>query len=306
MRKYIIKRIFISLLTIWLLASVSFFLLRSLPGNPFQTEILLSAEVQEKMINYYGLNEPLYKQYFKYMGNLIQGDLGYSLKYVNRSVNSIIADSFPVSAELGLRALAIALPLGLLLGVIAARRRGKAADYMCVLVAVIGISVPSFIAGTLLQYSFSVKLDWFPVAQWKGFEYTILPSIAMGLGLLATLTRLMRASMLEVTTQDYIKTAKAKGLNESQIVWRHQLRNSLLPIVTVLGPLVANVLMGTFVVEQIFAIPGLGLHFVQSVQSLDYTMALGLTVFFGAFLVAANFIVDLVYGFIDPRIRVTD
>ncbi|MCR8656793.1 ABC transporter permease [Paenibacillus endoradicis] len=306
MRKYIIKRILISLLTIWLLATVSFFLLRSLPGNPFQTEVLLSEEAQQRMIEYYGYNEPLHQQYLKYMGNLLQGDLGYSLKYVNRSVNSIISDSFPVSAELGLRALAIALPIGLLLGVIAARRRGKAADYLCVFVAVIGISVPSFIVGTLLQYSFSVKLNWFPVAQWKGLEYTILPSIAMGLGLLATLTRLMRASMLEVTTQDYIKTAKAKGLNERQIVWRHQLRNSMLPIVTVLGPLVANVLMGTFVVEQIFAIPGLGLHFVQSVQSLDYTMALGLTVFFGAFLVTANFIVDLVYGFIDPRIRVAD
>lgn len=258
------------------------------------------------MKEHYGLNEPLYKQYVQYLGNLLQGDFGYSLKYVNRSVNSIIADSFPVSAELGLRALALALPIGLLLGVIAARRRGKAADYMCVLIAVIGVSVPSFIAGTLLQYSFGVKLNWFPVAQWKGWEYTVLPSIAMGLGLLATLTRLMRASMLEVNSQDYVKTAKAKGLNETQIVWRHQLRNSMLPIVTVLGPLVANVLMGTFVVEQIFAIPGLGMHFVQSVQSLDYTMALGLTVFFGIFLVAANFIVDLVYGFIDPRIRVAD
>ncbi|WP_213513043.1 ABC transporter permease [Paenibacillus montaniterrae] len=306
MLKYILKRLIISLITIWLLATVSFFLLRSLPGNPFQTEVLLSAEVQQRMISYYGLDRPLYEQYFTYLGNLVQGDLGYSLKYVNRSVNSIIAESFPVSAELGLRALAFALPIGLALGVVAARRRGKAADYMSVLVAVIGISVPSFIMGTLLQYGFSVKLGWFPVAQWKGWEYTVLPSIAMGLGLLATLTRLMRASMLEVTTQDYIKTARAKGLNERQIVWSHQLRNAMLPIVTVLGPLVANVLMGTFVVEQIFAIPGLGMHFVQSVQSLDYTMALGLTVFFGAFLVAANFIVDLVYGVIDPRIRVAD
>ncbi|WP_018750516.1 ABC transporter permease [Paenibacillus sanguinis] len=306
MTRYIIRRLFISLLTIWMLATVSFFLLRSLPGNPFQTETLLSAEVQERMMSYYGLDKPLYEQYFKYMGNLLQGDMGYSLKYTNRSVNSIIAQSFPISAELGLRALALAVPLGLLLGVIAARRRGKAADYLCVLIAVIGISVPSFIAGTLLQYFFSVKLGLFPVAQWKSLRHTVLPSLAMGLSLLATLTRLMRASMLEVTTQDYIKTAKAKGLGSFKITWSHQLRNAMLPIVTVLGPLVASVLMGTFVIEQIFAIPGLGMHFVQSVQSLDYTMALGLTIFFGAFLVAANFIVDIAYGFIDPRIRVAD
>lgn len=306
MKKYIIRRIFISLITIWMLATVSFFLLRSLPGNPFQTETLLSAEVQTRMISYYGLDKPLVEQYAIYMKNLLKGDMGYSLKYTNRSVNSIIADSFPISAELGLRALALAVPLGLLLGVIAARRRGKAADYLCVFVAVIGISVPSFIAGTLLQYVFAVKLNVFPVAQWKSGWHTVLPSLAMGLSLLATLTRLMRASMLEVTSQDYIKTAKAKGLNEFKIVWSHQLRNAMLPIVTVLGPLVASVLMGTFVIEQIFAIPGLGMHFVQSVQSLDYTMALGLTIFFGVFLVAANFIVDIVYGLIDPRIRVTD
>lgn len=306
MRSYIIKRILISLMTIWMLATVAFFLLRALPGNPFQTENLLSAEVQARMMAYYGLDKPLYQQYFQYMGNLVKGDLGYSLKYVNRSVNSIIAESFPISAELGLRALAFAVPVGLLLGVIAARNRGQAVDYLCVLVAVIGISVPSFIMGSLLQYAFAVKLDWFPVAQWKGARYTVLPALAMGLSLMATLTRLMRASMLEVTTQDYIKTAKAKGLGHWKITWSHQLRNAMLPIVTVLGPLVASVLMGTFVIEQIFAIPGLGMHFVQSVQSLDYTMALGLTVFFGSFLVAANFIVDLVYGLIDPRIRLAD
>lgn len=306
MKRYIIRRIFISLLTIWMLATVSFFLLRSLPGNPFQTETLLSSEVQDRMMAYYGLDRPLIMQYFQYMGNLLQGDMGYSLKYTNRSINSVIAESFPISAELGLRALALAVPLGLLLGVIAARKRGKAVDYLCVFVAVIGISVPSFIAGTLLQYTFSVKLGIFPVAQWRSVWHTVLPSLAMGLSLLATLTRLMRASMLEVTTQDYIKTAKAKGLSGLKITWSHQLRNAMLPIVTVLGPLVASVLMGTFVIEQIFAIPGLGMHFVQSVQSLDYTMALGLTIFFGTFLVAANFIVDIAYGFIDPRIRLAD
>jgi oligopeptide transport system permease protein len=301
---YILKRFLISIITIWMLATVSFFLLHSLPGNPFQTEKLISAEMQQKMMAYYGLDRPLPEQYITYMGNLLKGNMGYSLKYTNRSVNSIIAGAFPVSASLGLRALAFALPVGLFLGIVSARKRGQAIDYLCVIIAVFGMSVPSFILGTLLQYAFGVKLHILPIAQWKGFSYTILPTVAMGMSMVAFLTRTMRASMLEVTTQDYIKTAKAKGLSGRQIVWNHQIRNALLPIVTILGPLVASVLMGTFVIEQIFAIPGLGRHFVQSIQSLDYTMTLGLTIFFGAFLVAANFLVDLAYGLVDPRIRI--
>jgi len=303
-KNYIIKRLFISVVTVWLLATISFFLLRTLPGNPFQTEKLISAEMQQRMMYYYGLDRPLPEQYLKYMGNLLKGEMGYSLKYTYRSVNSIIAGAFPISASLGLRALAFAIPIGLFLGVVSARKRGQAVDYLCVFIAVIGISVPSFIMGTLLQYVFGVKLHILPVAQWKGFAYTILPTIAMGLSMIASLTRTMRASMLEVTSQDYIKTAKAKGLSVGQIVWGHQLRNAMLPIVTSLGPLVASVLMGTFVIEQIFAIPGLGQHFVKSIQALDYTMTLGLTVFFGTFMVIANFLVDLAYGLIDPRIRI--
>lgn len=304
MINYILKRLLISLVTIWLLATVSFFLLHTLPGNPFQTEKIISAEMQQKLISYYGLDRPMPEQYLRYMSNLLRGDMGYSLKYTNRTVTGIIAGAFPISASLGLRALAFAIPVGLFLGVIAARHRGQAIDYLCVVVAVIGMSVPSFILGTLLQYAFGVKLHILPIAQWKGFEYTILPTLAMGMAMVASLTRTMRASMLEVTSQDYIKTAKAKGLSGSQIILNHQLRNALLPIVTGLGPLVASVLMGTFVIEQIFAIPGLGQHFVKSVQSLDYTMTLGLTIFFGFFLVAANFLVDIAYGLIDPRISI--
>ena len=301
--RYIFRRLIISVITIWLLATASFFLLRTLPGNPFAiSEKLLSAETQQRLMAYYGLDRPLVEQYARYMGNLLQGNMGYSLKYTNRSVNSIIAGAFPISASLGMRALALALPLGLFLGVMSARKRGQAVDYMCVFVSVIGISVPSFIMGTLLQYVLGVRLELLPIAQWKGFAYTILPTVALALGMIGSLTRTMRASMLEVISQDYIKTAKAKGLSETRIVLDHQLRNSLLPIVTGLGPLVAGVLMGTFVIEQIFAIPGLGQHFVNSIQSLDYTMTLGLTVFFGAFLITANFLVDLAYGLIDPRI----
>ena len=304
MAKYILKRLVISVITIWLLATVSFFLLRTLPGTPFQTEKLLTVEMQEKMMSYYGLDKPLMEQYFIYMKNLLHGNMGYSLKYTNRTVNSIIAATFPVSAELGLWSLAVALPVGLALGIASARKRGKAIDYICVLVAVIGVSIPSFIMGSFLQYIFAIRLKVLPVAQWKTPAHMVLPTIALALSLIAVLTRVMRASMLEVTMQDYIKTARAKGLVEGRIIWSHQIKNALVPIVTMLGPMVASVLTGTFVIEKIFAIPGLGQHFVNSITGLDYTMTMGLTIFYGSFLVIANFFVDIAYGLVDPRIRI--
>lgn len=254
-------------------------------------------------MSYYGLDKPLFEQYLTYMQNLLQGDLGYSIKYRNRTVNEIIATSFPVSADLGLRALAVALPIGLFLGVLSARKRGKLTDYLCVLLSVIGVSIPSFILGSFLQYIFALKLQILPMAQWQTEWHTILPTIALALSLLAILTRVMRASMLEVMSQDYVKTAKAKGLSEGKIVRRHQIRNASIPILTMLGPMVTSVLMGTFVVEKIFALPGLGQHFINSITGLDYTVTLGLTVFFGIFMVFANFLVDIAYGIVDPRIR---
>ncbi|WP_091496378.1 ABC transporter permease [Amphibacillus marinus] len=303
MIRFIVKRFIISIVTIFLLVTLSFFLLRTLPGNPFQTETLLTVEMQEKMMSYYGLDKPLFEQYLTYMQNLLQGDLGYSIKYRNRTVNEIIATSFPVSADLGLRALAVALPIGLFLGVLSARKRGKLTDYLCVLLSVIGVSIPSFILGSFLQYIFALKLQILPMAQWQTEWHTILPTIALALSLLAILTRVMRASMLEVMSQDYVKTAKAKGLSEGKIVRRHQIRNASIPILTMLGPMVTSVLMGTFVVEKIFALPGLGQHFINSITGLDYTVTLGLTVFFGIFMVFANFLVDIAYGIVDPRIR---
>jgi oligopeptide transport system permease protein len=302
--KYIFKRLWISLLTLWMLATVTFFMLRALPGNPFQTDKILTVEMQERMMDYYGLNKPILEQYLTYMWNLLHGNMGYSLKYTNRTVNSIIATAFPVSADLGLRSLAVALPIGLFLGVVSARKRGKAVDYLCVLVSVIGVSIPSFILGSFLQYIFAINLRILPMAQWKTEIYKVLPTAALAISLLATLTRVMRASMLEVTTQDYIKTAKAKGLTDRKIVWSHEIRNASIPILTMLGPMVASVLMGTFVIEKIFAIPGLGQHYINSITGLDYTMTMGLTVFYGAFMVTANFLVDIAYGIVDPRIRI--
>ena len=257
------------------------------------------------MMSYYGLDRPLMEQYVTFMKNLLHGDFGYSLKYVGKSVNGVIAQTFPVSAQLGLQSYAISFPVGILFGIIAARKRGKAIDYTLVGFSVLGVSIPVFILASLLQYVFAIRLGWFPVAQWKSFAYTILPTLTLAIGSIAGKTRMMRTLMLEVISEDYVKTAKAKGLSSFRIVLNHQIRNAIIPMIPSLGMEIVSILMGSFVVEQIFAIPGIGAYFVSSVQSLDYTMTLGLTVFFGTFVVGANFIIDLIYGLIDPRIRVT-
>ena len=305
MKKYILKRLIISIITIWLIATCSFFLLHALPGNPFATQQLMSQEMLDKMMSYYGLDRPLWEQYLTFMNNLLHGDFGYSLKYVGQSVNGVIAQTFPVSAQLGLQAYLISFPIGIFFGIMAARRRGRALDYSLVAFSVLGVSVPVFILASLLQYVFAIQLGWFPVAQWKSFAYTILPTLTLAIGSIAGKTRTMRTLMLEVITEDYVKTAKAKGLSSARIIWSHQIRNAIIPMIPSLGMEIVSILMGSFVVEPIFAIPGIGAYFVTSVQSLDYTMTLGLTVFFGVFVVSANFIIDLIYGLIDPRIRVT-
>jgi len=301
--RYIIKRFIVSIITVWILATLTFFLIRALPGDPFLSE-KITPEIKANMMRYYGLDKPLPVQYATYMSNLLKGDMGYSLRYKNREVNDIIADAFPASAELGVRSLVFSVTVGLILGIIAALNHNKGWDYASMVIAVIGVSVPSFIVGSLIQYLFGIKWRILPVAQWKSFAHTIMPTFALGLGTLALIARLMRTSMLEVVGQDYIKTAKAKGLSPFQVTVKHQIRNAILPVVTVLGPLVATLLTGTFVVEQIFAIPGLGRHYVLSIQNLDYTMVMGLTIFYGAFLVFMNFLVDIAYGLVDPRIRV--
>jgi len=306
-RKYILRRLVISIFTIWLIATVSFFLVHALPGNPIAINSgkILSQDTLERLTVYYGLDKPLWEQYLTYMNNLLHGNFGYSYKYPGQSVNGIIAGTFPVSAQLGLQAYMISIPLGFLFGIIAARKRGKAVDYVLVGFSAIGVSVPVFIVAAILQMVFAVKLKWFPVSLWKSFAHTILPTITLALGSIAGRTRGMRTLMLEIVNEDYIKTAKAKGLSTVRIVWSHQIRNAMIPMIPMMGLELVGMLMGSFVVEQIFAIPGIGSYFVTSIQSLDYTMVLGLTVFFGIFVVAANFIVDLIYGLADPRIRVT-
>lgn len=303
MGKYIFKRLGISLITILVLVTVVFILVRLMPGDPFSSD-KLTPEIKANLEKYYGFDKPLIVQYFTYLKNIVKGDFGYSMKYVNQSVNKIIADSFPYSFDLGMRALAFGISFGLVFGIIAALYRGRPLDYGCVVIAIIGTSVPDFIIGALLQYFFGIYWGLLPVAQYQGIEYTILPSIAIGFYTLAMVSRLMRASMLEIVQQDYIKTAKSKGISKFRVTYKHQIRNAIMPVVTVLGPTVASVLTGTFVIESIFAIPGMGKFYVQSVQNLDYSLILGMTIFYGAFLVLANMIVDILYGVIDPRIRV--
>jgi oligopeptide transport system permease protein len=302
MLRFIANRLLIAIVAVFVLATLTFFLLRLVPGDPLAAP-RLTQEVKERLREHYGLDKPLIEQYAIYMTHLLRGDFGYSLMSRGRRVNTIIAEAFPVSLDLGIRAMAIAIVFGLFLGITAALNRGKALDYLTVALVIVGVSVPSFVVAGVLQYWLGVQLKLLPVARYESFWHTIMPSFALGIGTMATIARYMRTSMLEIMHADYIRTARAKGLRPAQIVWRHQIRNALFPILTILGPTVASVLTGSFVIESIFAIPGLGQHFVLAMQNLDYTLVLGLTVFFGTFLIAMNFLVDVAYGLIDPRIR---
>ncbi len=284
------------------LAAAVFMLMHALPGDPFSGE-KMTPQVRANLEKTYGFDQPLYVQFYRYVANLAKGDFGVSMKHQSQKVNDLIATTFPVSADLGIRALLLAIVCGLFFGVCAALWQHHWLRYLVMLVAIVGISVPDFIMGSVLQYLFAFKGGFFPVAGWGEFRHTVLPSLALSFYTMALLSRFMRTSMLNVVQEDYIKTARAKGLPMYKIVWRHQLRNALLPVVTVLGPIVAAVLTGTFVIERIFNIPGMGKFYVNGISDRDYTLTLGLTVFYGIFLIGANFIVDILYGWIDPRIR---
>lgn len=303
MRKYIVKRVIAAILTMFVLITAVFFLVRLMPGDPFQNP-KMTAEVRANLESYYGFDKPLPVQYLNYMKNLFKGDLGYSMKFTNKTVNDIIGSTFPFSADLGIRALVLAVSFGLVLGIIAARNRGNKIDFFCVIVAVLGTSIPDFIMGAILQYGFGIKWGLLPVARYDGIAYTILPASALAFYTLASVSRIMRASMLEVSSQDYIKTARSKGLSEFRITAKHQIRNAIMPVMTVMGPTVASVLTGTFVIEAIFVIPGMGKYFVESISNNDYSMVMGMTIFYGIFLILCNLVVDILYGVADPRVRI--
>ncbi|MDR0896581.1 MAG: ABC transporter permease [Oscillospiraceae bacterium] len=308
MLRYVIKRLAYAVLTLFVLIALTFFMMRMLPGDPFIGDKAISETAMANMNAKYGLDKPVITQFLMYLGNCLKGDLGISITY-NRPVMGIITDAFAVSVDLGVRALIFAVIAGVLLGAVAAIRRGSILDSFSMLISLIGVSVPSFIMGAMFQYLLALQLrKWlgvtiFPIQGWGSFQQTLLPAFALGLGSLATVSRLMRTSMLDVLGQDYIKTAKAKGLSQRKILWKHAMRNAIMPVVTVMGPTVAAVLTGTFVIESIFNIPGLGKYFVISVKDLDYTMISGTVIFYGGLLILCTLVVDLLYGLIDPRVK---
>lgn len=308
MLMYTIKRLLAGIVTVWFIATATFIAMHSVPGDPLMNDKAVSAEIRANLEKKYGLDKSKTEQYFLFLTNMLKGDFGISFTQQNRQVNDIIRDHFPVSATLGVLAITFAALGGILWGALTALYRNRLPDIIIMFLVILGISVPSFVFAAIGQL-FLVNLNSFfgssiiPVAGWGTFMHMLMPSLVLGLGTMALLTRLMRSSMLEVVNEDYIKTARAKGLSPTRIFFRHQLRNAILPVVTVLGPQIAAITTGGFVVELVFAIPGLGRYFVQAVQQLDYTVIMGTTVFYGAFLVFMVIVVDILYGFIDPRVR---
>ena len=313
--KFLIKRIAMGLVTLWLVITITFFLIHMLPGDPFQSEKAIPPKVKENLMAKYHLDRPLGEQYVEYLKNIAKGDLGASMKVRGRTVNDVINKSFLTSADLGARSIIFALALGIPLGIIAALKRGKFQDRLSMIVAIIGISVPSFVLAGLMQKYFvdvhnGILIDKYnlPLVRillsgWDRPEKKILPVIALGLYTVALIARLLRDKMIEVMGQDYIRLAIAKGVKPKNIVFRHALRNAILPIITIMGPTIAAVLTGSFVIEKMFSIPGLGKYFVDSINDRDYTMVLGVTVFYAIFLIIMMILVDIIYVLVDPKIK---
>jgi oligopeptide transport system permease protein len=303
MVKYTIQRLVYMIITLLIIATATFFLMKLLPGSPLQNQERLSPEQQQIILDKYGLNDPLPVQYVNYMTGLAQGDLGLSFQYDNRPVTQIIGDRIGPSALLGFQAMVLGAILGILVGIIAAIKHNTWLDYGSTILAVLGISIPSFVFAALLQYYVGVKLEWLPVALWGEYKHTILPTLALTVGVVATIARFMRTEMLEILNSDYILLAKAKGISKVGTVVKHAVRNAMIPIVTILGPMTVAVMTGSLVVERIFAVPGLGEQFVLSINTNDYTVIMGITLFFSVLFIAVIFLVDILYGIIDPRIR---
>jgi oligopeptide transport system permease protein len=300
---YIARRILSMLLVIWVVASMTFVLMKAIPGGPFTAEKRLPPEVLVNLDARYHLNDPLWQQYVDYLWNLVRFDLGPSFKYEDLTVNDIIEQSFPVSAQLGVLAILFALLVGVPAGLTSALRQYSVADNLSMLGALLGVSIPSFLLATLFIYVFGLWLRVLPAGGWGTAAHILLPAVALGMYPTSFIARLTRSSMLDVIRQDYIRTARSKGVAEVVVTYRHALKNAIIPVVTYLGPITAAVLTGSFVIERIFAIPGLGRHFVTSIYNRDYTVIMGTTVFYSVFLVVMNLVVDIAYGFVDPRIR---
>lgn len=306
MLKFIGKRLAFAVLTLFLIATATFFLVAGAPGDPIAAKVGQMPEQAQAIINAkYGFDRPVVERYFMYMKNLITtGDFGESIIYTGKSANDIIRDNTLISAKIGLIAITLQATIGVLLGLIAALNRGKPVDHIIRVLVVLAICVPSFVFAALLQYFLAFKWKLVPVFGWGGLKHFILPVAAYAIGGIASYCKYMRNSTLSVISEDYIVTAKAKGCTKKRVVRKHILRNSMIPIVTMIGPAVAGIFAGSFIIEKMFAIPGLGSYYVKAVSDNDYTMVIGLTIFFAILYVVALIIVDILYGIVDPRIRV--
>ncbi len=303
MAKYIVKRILLAIVTIWAVATLTFFLMNLVPGGPFLSEKAISPQAQAALEAKYGLDKPMFQRYLNYVTSAAHGDFGDSLKQRGRTVMSIISMKFPVSARVGGLSVLVALTLGIPLGCVAALNRGKAADSVISVVATCGIAVPSFVICTVLMYFFGVKLGVLPTMGLETAKHYIMPVIALSFYPTAYIMRLMRSSMLDVLGQDYMRTARAKGLAGGKILFKHALRNAILPVVTYVGPMLAYTITGSFVVEKIFVIPGLGGEFIKAINGRDYTLIMGTTIFLATLVIIMNVVVDIVYKIVDPRIK---
>lgn len=304
MLKFILKRIGYMIVTLWVIITITFGLMHTIPGDPLSSLAReLPPEIKANYYAKYGLNKSVPEQYALYLKNLVKGDLGQSLTNPGRDVKDTIKQQIPVTAQIGLQAIAFGFVVGVVLGIIAAFNRNKKPDFIVIFIALLGVSIPSFVVAALLQYSLTVKVTLFPTTGWGGFKYSILPALALSFGSIATYARYMRTSCLEVIGQDYILTAKAKGVSRFNLVWKHIVRNAILPAITILGPQIAGIMVGSFVIETIFSIPGLGSNFVTSITNRDFSMIMGMTVFYAALYIVALLVVDILYALVDPRIR---
>lgn len=299
----VVKRFIHGVIVLWAVATLTFVLLRLAPGGPFDSERKLPPEILANLEAKYHLNEPLFEQYVRYLGGIARGDLGPSYKYLDRGVSEIIADTLPTSALLGALAVLFALLASFPIGLCAAYFRDSIVDRFCIFLSTLGISLPNFILGALLIWAVALQLGWLQAGRWDEWSSALLPTITLGAAPAAYLAALLRSTLIETFSEDFVRTARAKGLKETVVVVKHTLSNSLIPILTVMGPLVAALLTGSFVVEYVFAIPGMGRFFITAVTDRDYPMIMGVTLVYTVILVGANFLVDVLYGYVDPRIR---
>lgn len=305
MWRYVLRRLIVAVPTLLVIITLAFFMVRFAPGGPFDMERALPPEIQANLNAVYHLDEPLWQQYLRYMGNLLQGDFGPSFQYNDRTVNELIGYGFPVSMKIGLSSIILAVFIGSFLGISAAIKQNSALDYSIMSVAMTGITIPTFVMAPLLMLIFAVYLHWLPAGGWGSWRQMVLPIITLALPQIAYVSRLMRGSMIEVLRANHVRTARAKGLSERQVILRHCLKPALMPIVSYLGPATAGVLTGSVVIEQIFGIPGIGRYFVQGALNRDYTLVLGVVVFYAVLILIFNLLVDLAYAWLDPKVRLS-